>query len=263
MITPSWADYGTHDEAYYPGLWHGCTAAWCPALGSPGDRVLNLANPGVIGSLVNGAQYDSQGLLLARVSNQYAIAGTYPSIVHGVNDFTIFCHCFAKTRVQSGSNHIIGNGNTSGIEFLQYLTYLTAFLPGGIQIDESVKQSFSAGIDYYLAFVRKGYVISTYMNGVFLSYTAGTLYNFSSTSDYHIGAQAGVGGGLAWDGWIKDIRMYNRALPVTELDLLSSHPEISYIPRRRTVRRTYSIPATFNPAWARHSNIYITAGARL
>jgi hypothetical protein len=70
MITPSWADYGTHDEAYYPELWHGCTAAWCPALGSPGDRVLNLANPGVIGSLVNGAQYDSQGLFLSSASNQ-------------------------------------------------------------------------------------------------------------------------------------------------------------------------------------------------
>jgi hypothetical protein len=65
------------------------------------------------------------------------------------------------------------------------------------------------------------------------------------------------------DGYINDVRLYRRALPAEEIALLASAHAVAYIPRRRTVRRIYSIPATFNPAWARHSNIYIPAGARL
>jgi hypothetical protein len=103
-----------------------------------------------------------------------------------------------------------------------------------------------------------------YINGALINETGSVETLTASTDNLLIGCDyVGYANGRMWIGLIDAVSIHHRALSPDEIRALAAHRLMAYIPRRRTVRRLYSIPATFHPAWARHSNIYIPAGARL
>lgn len=65
-----------------------------------------------------------------------------------------------------------------------------------------------------------------------------------------------------YNGMMADVRIYGRLLAPAESAILGRHPLAVY---EVAIPRYHFVPSgvSFNPAWARHSNIYIPAGARL
>jgi hypothetical protein len=251
MITPSWADYGTHDEAYYPELWHRLEFASCPALGgSP----RNLARQGIYTqtaesgeTVINGVMARStqtSTLVTPRRFNIFSVVGwvyvladgNYYSLIdldptwgafkfHTSTDGTMYAGITDPDRVVTASGYSVVN---------RWLMY-------GYTTDAATQTLFKN--DYQSA-VSANYhrLPSRDVSGVYVGHTTPS-NNF----------------------YFANVMVWDRVISREEIALLAQNPTIAYTPRRRTVRRTYSIPdaATFNPAWARHSNIYIPAGARL
>jgi hypothetical protein len=290
MITPSWADYGTHDEAYYPELWHGCIGAWCPSLGMSGAVLYDHSRALQHGALVNmpatrwvsgpagmialdfiGGTNPAQRVDLGTLPYDLSVVATQPFSItawayvrawRGITNYEIFCI------------FNVGSQDYKAFYLVIYEKRLvfTADTTGSSYWDAGIKsenlQPFSPtdlplGTWLHCAVTRDvagRYVL--YVNGQWAAERTLTTNLVLNSLAAKIGAHYALNTTYDTDGYINDVRLYRRALPPEEIALLASAHAVAYIPRRRTVRRLYSIPASFNPAWARHSNIYIPAGAR-
>jgi hypothetical protein len=109
----------------------------------------------------------------------------------------------------------------------QYVTYMKT--GGKLQILR-FPASVPSGLDKYLnswvqLFVTyDGTTISTYINGVLSSTQAATGVVNSTTDGFAIGARGADGSWTRFNGRIDDVRVYNRALSASEVQLLYSQP---------------------------------------
>lgn len=94
----------------------------------------------------------------------------------------------------------------------------------------------------------------------FAMYFNGVLANSGTTTASGTGSALSIGNyGLTypWDGLISDIRIYNRTLSEAEIALLASSP-LAVSTRRSSLG---GVSGSFQPAWARGSNVILGAGS--
>ena len=259
MITPSWADYGSHDEAYYPELWHRLEFASCPALGgSP----RNLARQGIYTQTAESSVSVINGVMARSTQTSTLVTP------RRINIFSVIVWVYVTT-----------NKNFYGFVDLNTTNW------GAFVFHTSDNGNLYAGIDSGNRIITLSNYSETgawLMYGYIADGVSQILFkrNFSDpqTSAWSWGNETPViyvtpsedtlGVYVGRDSPANsfnfaNVMVWDRVISREEIALLAQSPTIAYIPRRRSVRRSYSIPASFNPAWARHSNIYIPAGAHL
>lgn len=270
MITPSWADYGTHDEAYYPELWRDCVGAWAPGLGPTGPKLYDVSRNGNHGIPSAGgwpawAVNDGYALDFAgNVNYQQVNCGSAAGNLTAAKELSV--SAWALSRTNAIYRGIISVAQTQPPNFVIYWVG-SPFLAHQYQNTTFYSVFNPAPVWFHVCSTNshKDNKLRFYINGVLIHETTAVTLTANNDNLFigcdYLGAWAG--GERNWNGLIDAVSIHHRALSPDEIRALAAHRLLAYIPRRRSVRRTYSIPASFNPAWARHSNIYIPAGARL
>jgi hypothetical protein len=251
MITTSWADYGTHDEAYYPELWHRLEFASCPALGgSP----RNLARQGIYTPTAESSESVINGVMARSTQTSTLVTQRL------INIFSVIAWVYVTTNANYYS--FVDLNNTAWGAFIFHTTNEGALYAG---VQTSYRVVTEAGYSETGKWLMYGFIADgtdqILFKNNYLDARFSTL-GYAAPSHNTLGVY--VGRGAPANGFnFANVMVWDRVISREEIALLAQSPTIAYTPRRRRVRRTYSIPATFNPAWARHSNIYIPAGARL
>ena len=267
----------------YSSLRQGLVGAWCPSLGASGLSLIDRSGFNCHGVLKNGATWAPQGINLSGTS-QYIEAGDKDQLTF-TGAFAISLHA----NIRSVSNYVplmtksdFGNNRR---EFLVYIDYAGADLGNGAAIGFVLMNTGSFGnriartapiasvptnaMAHYCA-VHDGSKtsggLSVFINGVrvdTLSSNAGAFTGITNqTTPVAIGADFNnyptLGNQL--NGIVDDIRLYSRALTLSEIRLLASRRGIGLTPlpdRAAGLPRRFSV--NVGGTW-READSYVNVG---
>jgi hypothetical protein len=260
----------------YPELWRGCVGAWNPGLGPTGLTLRDWGPYRNHGTLTNmdaaGDWILSEGRYSLDFdgSNDYVEAGAV-GLPTGAADRTITAWVWLNAQVVSGVTAIVDLTRSSGQGFI--------FSVGGNSGSEN--GSFTDGVNFannlfwpnggfmepagvwtFRAITLQGSaysIVSRQLNGPFRVRTSGTFAVAinTNTNGVYFGARKGFATG---NQKLTDIRIYNRALSINELQTLSLRPGIAY---ELATRRRSSVAVAaggFNAAWIPRRSLVIGGG---
>lgn len=284
MINPSWSDYGTHDEAYYPELWRGVTGAWAPALGPTGTTLYDMA----LGNGKRDGAISSTGLTVNTWWNRWNgiwyIDGTQTnstkiellpkrSLFRGLSQATMSAWVifppaqtistaffYEGTSYAGYTRFSLNRNNTGDILGLfrdsdsgTYAFATTAYTPTANKLVH-VALTFNENTDNLLL----------YYNGVVVGSNTAAKGPFSDTEPYDPMSIifASYNGTIGYcNSHIVSAMAYNRELSQQEITVLQEHPLLPYIPRRKTMRRSFLFDP-FKPVWGQTPNLIIPGISR-
>jgi len=258
----------------YPNLWHGCIGAWCPSQdNSRSTRLTDFSGYGNHGTLTNmDAASDwvvsgGRGALDFDGTNGYVQANKIAIITAFSVSFWI-----NPASVAISNRMIIGewsatNANRSWIISTEnsFGSRIVFGTDSGSQnnLSRTTNNVLSVGTwQNYVAVFPGSYSLTLHLNGVSLPLTdvikGSFAYNTTSTDPLTIGRQFG-GASTEFQGQLDDIRIYNRSLTPSEIQLLARRRGIAYettrwrayatqgaapaIPNRRSSSRFAAFPA--------------------
>ena len=253
---PSLSDYGTHDDSEFPELWQGCVGAWAPCLGPSGLRLHDFSRGVNWGTLTN----------MDAATDWVVSGGQYALDFDGVNDrvecdrppsFLGDCtwFCWFRHGSSTGSDQCLFT--TRNILTGSSRNGITLFLrESGVGNDVNVASDvvFNGTRFRNQVFVATNdntwrLVVGRRIGASFDLWVVGSGQNQIAVSTATITHEVGATFGLwrdysqgAFSVQIDDVRIYNRALDIEEIRLLSRQRGIAYTPRRR--RRRYAPEAT-------------------
>jgi hypothetical protein len=252
--TPRHTDYlETREKTYsvvvksqqeHSSLSEGLVGAWCPSLGATGYRLIDRSGYGNHGTLTNMTNDDwvvsgGAGALDFDGVNDLVSCGR--PILLGSGDFTISTWVYLAVidddQVFAG-NYGTGASNLTGVQIGTTKAYTTPPLAANrfnFYLGSHLQSNFvfSATTWYHLVAVRRGGVVSLYVNGVFD--ISGTRSNsIGSTIAWTLGSGPNYSG-EEMTGRIDDSRVYNRALTPPEIRLLASRRGIGLRSQKQTM----------------------------
>lgn len=242
MIMPDYGQFGQIDFSSgivpgvgilkYPELWRDCQLAYCPSLGFTGNAWRDFSGNNLHGD-PSGGQNDVDWAILGD-----GYAGSWDgtnSIVRNIDfpdltgpPYSMCCWFHAYSIAQYRG--IIGGNSLAG-EMLLSNTFVPTYMWTGASDEfNATGTAISANTDYFCAITITSdeAIIYTYGNNtVDVRRNTKTHVPVSIFSDLRIGAERSFGGRF-WDGWIDDIRIYNRILTSSETSILASKRGASY-----------------------------------
>jgi hypothetical protein len=145
---------------------------------------------------------------------------------------------WARLRAQSSGAVVarFANSKLFQIHYETFLNYGWRVAYGVSPFDDIRVNSLAVLNQWYsLAFTFSAGVGSFYVDGRLIGTDAAVTGSFSDTTPLNIGRRSGDNA-VPFNGWIDDVRVYNRALTAHEVRTLASRRGIAYeiAPRRRS-----------------------------
>lgn len=222
----------------YPELWKGCVGAWSMGLGPVGAMLRDQSGNkrhGTMSGMELSDWVTSEGQYALDFDGSEQIVTTYvPSDFGGAKPITMCA--WVKPDVLTGSRTVmtsdgaiffrLGDGANSDISIILL----------GLSNDRYSRGDLTLGIWQHVAVSYNGSQFEIFLNGKSLgvSSTSGTYT--TPTNVFNIGSRAGIEN---FDGMMDDVRLYNRALQLSEIKILARRRNIAYEHKRKF---TYSIP---------------------
>jgi hypothetical protein len=230
-------------EPLFPELWRGCVGAWNPGLGPSGLTLQDWSpykNHGTLTNMEAGADWvASQGRYALDFDGEDDLvrSSTGTSIPKGGESRTLAAWVFLKNsgsqpnaaiiqlEVSSGQTFILqvagSNGSdnfafTDGVNGINNLTWSGGFEPAGIWTFRAITMSNN---QWVLVSRKFGQSLQVRATGTF------SLSINTNTTAVRIGGRSGF---ATMNALISDAAIYNRAMPLSELALLSSRRGIAY-----------------------------------
>ena len=238
-------------QPLYPELWNGCVGAWAPSLGASGGRLFDWAASKNHGTLTNMDLSARWGMIAGKRGLNFDGTDDYVSISNLTSMPTWSCCCwvympsaglsvyagivFFKEGSNAGNGITAVNGNI-----------------GCIRADSLVANSH-----YPNPTNRWAHVVATWDGTTRRIYVDGNIGTTGvADSGYGVTDSRFGRGFQAFNGWVDDVRIYNRVLSFNKIKLLGSRAGIAYdmAPRRRS---SVQVAASFN----RRRRLLVGAGS--
>ncbi len=236
------------DQSKYPQLWDGLAGAWYPGAGPSGNTLYDLSGQDNHGTLTNmdaatdwvvnrgqmALDFDGLNDIIIvphRAGNSLDITSNQITLSGWVYRRTATNYPYTANKSSSGSaiSYLLGANDNK----LRFFIGAAALEVAHVVLNRWV---FHAG-------TYDGGTMRIYIDGIEAASAANTGNIPTNSAPFRIGSLGWSGD--SYDGFMNDVRIYNRALHADEIKLLSQRPGIAFEPKRRVV---YSIPSSVK-AW--------------
>lgn len=231
MRTPSLADFGTHQDSFYPELWDGCVHAYCPSLGITGDRIFDFSGRSKTGTFTN-LTASSWSLSVGKPQLDFSYTGatsvTLGSFAPFVYDKVTLAAWVYRTEDRVDAR-VFSAGTTLGYS-------LGTYGPTGRMQGQFTSTAFARDASSTVTLNKWFHVVFTYANDVPRLYIDGSLQvtgtsataTVSTASLAHRIGAASAGNGNYWPGSIDDLMVYDRELSLVEIETLARYRAVAY-----------------------------------
>lgn len=236
MRTPSLADFGTHQDSFYPELWDGCVHAYCPSLGITGDRIFDFSGRNRIGTFTN-LTASSWSLSVGKPQLDFSFTGatsvTLGSFSPLVYDKVSIAAWVYRTEDRSDVK-VFSVGTSLGYN-------LGTYAATGRMQGQFTSTAFARDASSTVTLNKWFHVVFTYANDVPRLYIDGSLQvtgtsataTVSTASLAHRIGAASAGNSQYWPGSIDDLMVYDRELSLVEIETLARYRAVAYTKARR------------------------------
>ena len=181
-----------------------------------GTTINDLSSNAYVASLVNGAAYANNraGALYFDGANDYV--QFYNAILSGTQDFTIESWAYnTKTPAGQGGSDgtIFANYGVGNLQFFYSYQYIGMWLNNNSAYTPNPQAIYQYG-PMQLTATRSGSNLSIYLDGNLVD-TGSSADTVGNTTNFRIGANAS--GTERFVGYIYNLKIYNRALPQSEI----------------------------------------------
>lgn len=229
----------------HPDLWKGCIGAWCPSLGSTGTVVKDWSKSGINGTLTGSLSIDtgwSPNGIKGNGSTGAVSCGTgYNPGLESWSQSAWYKHDAAQSLTGISGKSLFAAGAGRYGFYIDSNVNLYAFVEvsAGVFVTNSYTITANDGIWHSLVWTvnRTGNAI-LYFDGKEVSSVSASAHsavNITSAFTYNIAAYNDAAGvpsqaSTSINGFVDDIRHYNRVLSPYEAKLLASQRGIAYYP---------------------------------
>ena len=218
----------------YPSLWDGCIGAWCASVGTTGVTALDYSGNNNAGTLTSVSWVNSNGLNCWSFSGSTSYIKVPISPVHGKMINTYSESCWFNTTATSGaitsSNGInvtkwqLAIGSAFGVGTSTKLT-AQIYSTGGTHVSTvTTTNAVNDGKWHHAVQTISPSTLSLYLDGVLQGSVTTQGGNVTENDCIIFGADgnnnAVYATPLYLNGYIDDIRIYNRVLTTDEISLL-------------------------------------------
>ncbi|HLP50638.1 MAG TPA: immunoglobulin domain-containing protein [Chitinophagales bacterium] len=214
--------------------------AYYPAVNINGEfykdfSASNMGNPGITGGMTSGPDRNGNGFDAFSFpgGGSYLTIGSNPAIASFTNQITIAC--WFKSNVIAGSQRLIDKNSSNNFLMDLYQSRLRVIILGNAYHTTPVLNSSTW---YHAVCTYDGATVKIYINGALVLSTAATGNIANNTAPLRFGADQS--GANTLNGFMDEIRIYNRALTESEIGLVAQLPSIT----RNPVNTTACIGAT-------------------
>ena len=181
-----------------------------------GTTVYDLSSNAYVGSILNGASYSNNrtGALLFDGANE--CVQFYNAILSGTQDFTIESWAYnTKTPAGQGGSDgtIFANYGVGNLQFFYSYQYIGMWLNNNSAYTSNPQAIYQYG-PMQLTATRSGSNLSIYLDGNLVD-TGSSADTVGTTTNFRIGAN--TSGTERFVGYIYNLKIYNRALPQSEI----------------------------------------------
>jgi hypothetical protein len=181
-----------------------------------GTTIYDLSSNAYVGSILNGASYSNNrtGALLFDGANE--CVQFYNAILSGTQDFTIESWAYnTKTPAGQGGSDgtIFANYGVGNLQFFYSYQYIGMWLNNNSAYTSSPQTIYQYG-PMQLTATRSGSNLSIYLDGNLVD-TGSSADTVGTTTNFRIGAN--TSGTERFVGYIYNLKIYNRALPQSEI----------------------------------------------
>ena len=183
-----------------------------------GTTINDLSSNAYVASLVNGATYSNNrtGALYFDGANDYV--QFYNAILSGTQDFTIESWVYStKSPVGSqglgSESTVIGTYPAGALQIFYGYYYMGMYLNNGSAYIPNSQVIYQYG-PAQLTATRSGSNLSVYLDGNLVD-TGSSADSVGTTTNFRMGSNSG--GGERFMGYIYNLKIYNRALPQSEI----------------------------------------------
>ena len=231
-------------QPLYPSLWKGCVGAWNPGLGPSGLVLRDQSGFSRHGTLTNGPTFAAdQG----RYAMNFDGTDDYVDVGSGIdtNNITrMTLSAWVRNNVVAANKGIVGWWNGSNGIFIQSQIVGTdgfLFVSSGTSyghVDFTTINTWTHVVQVYDGTLTgDGNRLRAFINGIQRT----IVFDASSVPSSTSSTGNGIIGNVRtlsryWNGFIDDVRIYNRALSPNEIRTLANRRGIAYemAPRRRS-----------------------------
>jgi hypothetical protein len=181
-----------------------------------GTTIYDLSSNAYVGSILNGASYSNNrtGALLFDGANE--CVQFYNAILSGTQDFTIESWAYnTKTPAGQGGpdGTIFANYGVGNLQFFYSYQYIGMWLNNNSAYTSNPQAIYQYG-PMQLTATRSGSNLSIYLDGNLVD-TGSSADTVGTTTNFRIGAN--TSGTERFVGYIYNLKIYNRALPQSEI----------------------------------------------
>jgi hypothetical protein len=181
-----------------------------------GTTIYDLSSNAYVGSILNGASYSNNrtGALLFDGANE--CVQFYNAILSGAQDFTIESWAY-NTKTPAGTpgsdGTIFANYGIGNLQFFYSYQYIGLWLNNNSAYVPNPQRIYQYG-PMQLTATRSGSNLSIYLDGVLVD-TGSSGDTIGTTTNFRIGAN--TAGTERFIGYVYNLKIYNRALPQSEI----------------------------------------------
>lgn len=181
-----------------------------------GTTIYDISSNAYVASLVNGTSYSNNrtGALYFDGANDYV--QFYNAIISGTQDFTIESWVY-NTKTPAGTNGsdgtVFANYSAGNLQLFYGYQYTGLWLNNNSAYTPSPQVIYQYG-PVQLTATRSGSNLSIYLDGNLVD-TGSSADTAGTTTNYRMGANSG--GTERFIGYIYNLKIYNRALPQSEI----------------------------------------------
>jgi len=181
-----------------------------------GTTIYDLSSNAYVGSILNGASYSNNrtGALLFDGANE--CVQFYNAILSGTQDFTIESWAY-NTKSPAGTpgsdGTIFANYGVGNLQFFYSYQYIGLWLNNNSAYVPNPERIYQYG-PMQLTATRSGSNLSIYIDGILVD-TGSSGDTIGTTTNFRIGAN--TAGTERFIGYIYNLKIYNRALPQSEI----------------------------------------------
>jgi hypothetical protein len=181
-----------------------------------GTTIYDLSSNAYVGSILNGASYSNNrtGALLFDGANE--CVQFYNAILSGTQDFTIESWAYntkSPAGTQGSDGTIFANYGIGNLQFFYSYQYIGLWLNNNSAYVPNPERIYQYG-PMQLTATRSGSNLSIYLDGVLVD-TGSSGDTIGTTTNFRIGAN--TAGSERFIGYVYNLKIYNRALPQSEI----------------------------------------------
>lgn len=241
-------------STFYPhaNLRSGLLRAWCPSLGSSGQLLIDRSGRSAPGTLTNMAGQDNWQASGSGVALNFDAVNDYVAcgaVLPGA--FTYSAWCYLRTFGVDGK--VVHGGVSTEV-------YIPLFRSANTTVQSGVQSRTFAGTipllkwSHVCVLRQPDNLVSVFIDGV-----RSTTAPLSVTGTFTLNAlgRYAFNTTYLWDGYLDDIRIYDRDLTLAEIRLLASRRGIGLQSVRKRYTLNYPIVTPPNRLYAKASGLWV------